>query len=41
VLAGAAIGAMMVVVFMVAEDPTADLADLFDRAIGLIETGAR
>ena len=37
VLAGAVVGAMTVVMFMLADDPTADLANLFDRAIGVLE----
>lgn len=41
VLAGAVIGAMMVVVLRLADDPAADAANLFDRALGLIGTGVR
>ena len=41
VLAGAVIGGMMVVVLRLADDPPADAGNLFDRAIGLIETGVR
>ncbi len=40
VLAGAVIGATMVIMLMLADDPTADLPSLFDRAIGLVEAGA-
>ena len=39
--AGAVIGVAMTVMFAVARDPAADLASLFDEAMGHLETGLR
>jgi hypothetical protein len=38
-LAGAVIGVAMAVMFAIAEDPSADLAGLFDEAMGCLDEG--